>query len=147
MSGRRGFTLVEMMVSVTLMSIVFGALGALYLEFRIDATSQESRVIMTRRASLALESIARDIVAADAVEQASDSVHVRRGDEVVTWRIDEEGLARVAAGRRRAVAPRAVALEVTEEKAGHRARLVMRRRLIKHREVRIVREVFIGRRK
>lgn len=147
MSGRRGFTIVELMISVTLMSVVVGAVGALYLEFRIDAASQESRVIMTRRASLALESIARDVVGADSVEQAPDGLHVRRGEEVVTWRIDEEGLARVADGRRRAVAPRAVALEVTEEKAGHRARLVMRRRLIKHREVRIVREVFIGRRK
>lgn len=147
MRSRRGFTLIELMITVGIASIVVAAVGALYLEFRIDASSQESRVLMTRRASLVLEQVTRDVAGADSVEQRPDGVHVRRGDDVLIWRVEPRGLVRAAGGDLKLMAPRATELQIVEEGAGHLARLVMRRKLIGRREVRIVRGAFIGRRK
>jgi prepilin-type N-terminal cleavage/methylation domain-containing protein len=143
----RGFTLIEMMICSTIGTIVVAGVGMFYLEARVSTARTEADVLLNRDASLALEWIARDASGADQIESEARGVAVVRGEERIRWEIGERGLTRIAGSQSRIIAPRATELKVEAVDRGHRFQVKAERKLLQHRSAKIVRSVFVGRRR
>ena len=144
---RRGFTLIEMMLCVTIGTIVVAGAGMFYLEARVSTARTEADVALNRDASLALEWIARDASGADQIESEERGLAVVRGEERIRWEIGQRGLIRTAGSQSRIIASRATELRVEAVDRGHRFHLTSERKLLKGRSAKIVRSAFVGRRK
>jgi prepilin-type N-terminal cleavage/methylation domain-containing protein len=143
---KRGFTLLELMCVVSIMTIVMASVGAFYLEFRVAAARTEAEVSMNREASLALEWLARDAAGADRIDGDPLGATIARGEERIRWEVGERGLLRTAA-RSRIIAPRATQLAVETTPAGERFFITSERKLLRGRAARVVRSAFVARRR
>jgi hypothetical protein len=146
--NRRGFTIYELAISIVLMSAVSGAAGAFYLELRTATVRSDASVVLTREASLAAETIGRDLRNANAAISETNGVSVDIGETKPVRYLAEKGvLFRDEGTGRVAIAHFVRELRVFEAKGGFRLELVMERALAEGRSVRIVREAFLGARK
>lgn len=141
---RRGFTLIELMLVVAMTSIVAGAIGAFYLEVRATGATIEAQVQLERRASLALEALARDMRGARTSVTPEQLTLQHSGAAPVRWRVEDGRLLRSEGASTRVLARGARGLFVQGVSGGHRVRLVLGRRVTRSRDLEIEREVFVG---
>lgn len=59
--GKKGFTIVELMIALLIAGIVMGSLGSLYVSYQKQQTLQEEVTEMQQEARVALEIVAREI--------------------------------------------------------------------------------------
>lgn len=140
---RRGFTLIELMISIALTSVFAGAIGAFYLEARATAATHEAQIALERRASLSLERLARDL-RSGRVTHSEAGLVVERPEGTVRWRIEAGRLERRAGEARRVLARGASDLRLEPAEGGHTVHLTLTRRITRTRRLRIRRAVFVG---
>lgn len=146
--GRRGYTVSELAVVVSIAGAITAGAGALYLEARIAAARSDANVQLTREASLAVETIARDL--RDARKASSDTAGAMidvGGDAPVKYVIDRSGLVRDEGDDRAAIARFVRSLAIREANGGFQLELTLERELAEGRRVRIVRASFVGTRR
>lgn len=85
---RRGFTLIELCVSIAIIGIVATAVAALHFETRLAAAHREAQVTLHREASLAAEILTAAIRSADDVRTGDGKYTI--GDRV--FELDGRGL-------------------------------------------------------
>jgi prepilin-type N-terminal cleavage/methylation domain-containing protein len=143
--NRRGFTLMEMSIVVSLLGLVFTASTVLFLEGRSAVARSEAHVELTRSASLATEWLAREIRSAEKVEPLEDGVACSIGDRRITLRAEGGRLIRAEGEERLAIARGVRRLTVTPRvSGGHQIDLTLWRDLVFGREIRIERQFWVG---
>jgi Tfp pilus assembly protein PilW len=145
---RRGFTVTELALTITISSMIVASAGALYLEARIDFARSEANVVLVREASLAVEVMSRDLRNAKRATSDKGGVAVDVGDpEPVRFVIDRSGLVRDDGDDRVPIARFVRSVSVRDVNGGFRIELTMERSLAEGRRVRIVRVAFVGARR
>lgn len=144
-SSRRGFTAGELAITVSIAGVIAAGAGALYLETRIAAARSDANVQLVREASLAIETLARDL--RNARSASSDAVIDLGGKTPVKYVIDRPGLVRDDGDVRAPIARFVQSVSVREANEGFQIELVLERELAEGRRVRIVHASFVGARK
>lgn len=125
----RGFTLIELMVVVTISAIMSAALGRLYVEVRVSGARVEAGLELEREASLVTEWLRRDLRGARAIQAAGAGVEIEREGGKIIYRIDERGVLWRNQGEERAIAKRIIAIEPTALERSASIRLQLERPL------------------
>jgi prepilin-type N-terminal cleavage/methylation domain-containing protein len=148
MKNARGFTIAELAAALSIAGIVAAGAGAFYFEGRASAARTEANIALVREASLAVETIARDLKNARRASSNASGLELDVGDpDRVRFVIDAAGLSRDDGEERIAIARFVRAVSVREEKGGFHLELALERSLAEKRTVRIVREAFVGTRR
>lgn len=97
---KRGFTLIELMIVVSISGVIAAAAGAFWLQGRLSAARIEAQVRLQREASLVSEVVARDLRGAARVDPDGAGLVITPagGGPVVRYRLEGGVLARHAAG-------------------------------------------------
>lgn len=148
---KRGFTLMELLVVLTLLPVMAAAIGSFYLEGRIATARVEARVSLNRSLSLAMEHMGRDLRSAASVETSTVGIKMKVLDERVIYEVlPSTGLVRTACGRdcaSRPLVPRVRGLRVEADEAGYRIFVKAVRPLALGRALTVRREGYVARRK
>jgi prepilin-type N-terminal cleavage/methylation domain-containing protein len=146
---RRGFTVMELTITVAITGMIAAGAGMFYLESRIDFVRSDTNVTLTREASLAIETINRDLRnAAKASSTSERLLEIDQGDKVVVrYVIDRTGLSRDDGEEQLLIARFVRSLTVRQEAEGFAIQLALERELVPGRSVRMVRDAFVGARR
>lgn len=145
---RRGFTMYELAVSIALTSVITAAGGAFYLELRTSAVRSDANVVLVREASLAVEMMSRDLRNAKSATQETNAFAVDAGEaKPIRFVVEKKVLFRDGADGRTPIARFVRELRVSDVPGGYRLQVDMERELAEGRQVRIVREAFVGARR
>jgi len=99
---KAGVTLIELMISLSLIAVVAGAVFPMLLDLRRGHDLAEGYAEDVRQVRSALRAVERDVRSADVVSAADGALRVTRSEREVVWRQDGDGLVRSAtSGERR----------------------------------------------
>jgi prepilin-type N-terminal cleavage/methylation domain-containing protein len=143
----RGFTLMELMVVVSISSIVVAAVAAFHLEGRVAIARAEMQVNLQRQASLAAEWIGREIREAGKIEAHDGELILIDGDRRVRFGVDGGKLFREEGSERFIVTKNVVEFHAEQIISGWSVDLALERPLLAGRSVRIERRFWVGRRR
>jgi len=143
----RGFTLMELMVTVSVTGVIALAGHALMLETRVSGARLEAEVAMQREASLAGEWLGRDLRTADAVEPGKVGVEiVAPGERRVRWAVEPGGLVRIDGAERLVIGAHVARLDIDRRATppGWRVEIELVRPLVSGRGASMTRVLEIG---
>ncbi len=92
----RGFTLIELMVSVTIAGLVAGSLGAFFLHFRALGHAIAVDAAQERTARLVVDHLRRDARGASSATLVAGGLSLALSGRTVTYRLGKDGLDRRA---------------------------------------------------